>query len=123
MLGKKILLVDDEPEILKALKIRLAAWGYDVLTADNGMEAVRLAREAAPDAIILDIMMPEWDGIETLKRIRRFNKKVPVFMLTAYASEEKMQDTGSLGISAFIVKGAGFDNASNLIRVALEGTV
>jgi len=120
---KRILLVDDEPELLKAMRIRLASWGYDVLTATNGKEAIQLIKKEIPDAIILDIMMPEMDGVETLRRIRRFNKKVPVLMLTAYPSEERMQNTESLGISAFITKGTAFDNASNLIRVALKGTI
>ena len=123
MPAKRILLVDDEPELLKAMRIRLTSWGYDVLTAANGKEAIQLVKKEVPDAVILDIMMPEWDGIETLKRIRRFNKKVPVLMLTAYPSGERMQNTESLGISAFIVKGTEFDNASHLIQVALKGTI
>lgn len=120
---KKILLVDDEPELLKAMRIRLAFWGYDVLTAANGKEAIRLVKKDVPDAVVLDIMMPEMDGIEALRQIRRFNKKIPVLMLTAHTSEEKMQNTESLGISAFIPKGTEFDNASDLIRIALKGAV
>ena len=123
MPAKRILLVDDEPELLKAMRIRLTSWGYDVLTAANGKEAIQLVKKEVPDAIILDIMMPDLDGVETLRRIRRFNKKVPVIMLTAYASEEKMQNTESLGISAFIPKGTEFDNASQLIQVALKGSI
>jgi len=120
---KRILLVDDEPELLKAMRVRLASWGYDVLTAANGKEAIQLVEKEVPDAIILDIMMPEMDGIETLKRIRDFNKKIPVFMLTAYPSEERIENTKSLGISAFIPKGTEFDNASHYIQVALKGGV
>jgi len=122
-MAKKILIVDDEPELLKAMRIRLTSWDYDVLTATNGKEAIQLVKKEAPDAVILDIMMPEWDGIETLKRIRRFNKKVPVFMLTAYPSEGSILDTESLGISAFIPKGSEFNSASQLIQAALRGTV
>lgn len=123
MAAKRVLLVDDEPELLKAMRIRLASWGYDVLTATNGKEAIRLAKKQVPDAVILDIMMPEWDGIETLKRIRRFNKKIPVFMLTAYPSGERIKETESLGISGFIPKGTEFESASEMIRVALKGVV
>jgi len=123
MPAKRILLVDDEPELLKAMRIRLASWGYDILTATNGKEAIQLVKKEIPDAVILDIMMPEMDGIETLRRIRQFDKKIPVFMLTAYPTEEKMQNTESLGISAFIPKGTEFSNASNLIRVALKGII
>ncbi|MBN1869175.1 MAG: response regulator [Candidatus Omnitrophica bacterium] len=118
---KKVLVVDDEPELLKAMRIRLASWGYAVLTAANGKEAVRLVKKEDPDAIILDIMMPEMDGIETLKRIRRFNKKVLVFMLTAYGDKERFEKTNKLGIAGFIHKGSEFENASEFVRVALKG--
>ncbi len=120
---KRILLVDDEPDLLKAMQIKLASWGYDVITAANGREALRLVEEKAPDVVILDIMMPEMNGVETLRRIRQFDKKIPVFMLTAYASEERMQNTESLGISAFIPKETEFNSISNLIRAALKGTI
>ena len=118
---KRILLVDDEEELLKAMKIRLASWGYDVITATNGKEAIRLIKKEIPEAIILDIMMPEIDGIETLRQIRRFNKKIPVIMLTAYGDKERLEKTRKLGIAGFIQKGTEFENASNLIRVALKG--
>ena len=118
---KKILVIDDEPELLKAMRIRLVSWGYDVLTATNGEEAIQLVKKEVPDAIILDIMMPEMDGIKTLKRIRRFNKKVSVFMLTAYGDEERFEKTRKLGISGFIHKGTEFENASEFIRIALKG--
>lgn len=121
MSGKRILLVDDEEELLKAMRIRLASWGYDVLTATNGKEAIRLVKKEVPDAVILDIMMPEWDGIETLKRIRRFNKKLPVLMLTAYGDDEKFAGARELGISGFIPKGSKFESASELVRIALKG--
>jgi len=118
---KRILLIDDEPELLKAMRIRLASWGYDVLTVTNGKEAIRLVKKEVPDAVILDIMMPEMDGIETLMRIRRFNKKIPVFMLTAYGDEERFEKTRKLGISGFIHKGTEFENASEFVRIALKG--
>lgn len=121
MATKKILIVDDEAELVKAMRIRLVSWGYDVLTATSGKEAVRLVKREMPDAIILDIMMPEMDGIEALQQIRRFNKKIPVIMLTAYSDEERFAKTKKLGIAGFIQKGAEFENASNLVRVALKG--
>jgi len=125
MAGQRILLVDDEEELLKAMRIRLASWGYDVITASCGEDAVRIAEKnkGILDAVILDIMMPGIDGIEALRRIRRFDKKIPVFMLTAYPSEEKMQEVELLGISAFIPKGAEFANASEIIQIALKGII
>jgi DNA-binding response OmpR family regulator len=118
---KRVLLVDDEEELLKAMKIRLASWGYDVITATNGKEAIRLVKKEVPDAVILDIMMPEMDGIETLKRIRRVNKKIPVLMFTAYSNGERMKLSNEFGISGFIPKGADATDASEAIRIILKG--
>ncbi len=91
------------------------------MTATNGKEAIRLVKKKIPEVVILDIMMPELDGIQTLKRIRRFNKKLPVFMLTDYGDEKKLATTTKLGISGFIQKGTKFGKASDLVRVALRG--
>lgn len=121
MAKKRILVVDDEEELLKAMRIRLASWGYDILTASNGKDAIQLVKKKLPDAVILDIMMPEMDGIETLRRIRRFNKKLPVLMLTAYGDKERFVTTRELGISGFIQKGTELRRTSDLVRVALKG--
>ena len=66
----KILLVDDEPDILEILSYNLTAEGYNVLTASNGLDAVKSAKEYLPHLIILDVMMPEIDGIEACGQIR-----------------------------------------------------
>ena len=118
---KRILVVDDESELLRAMRIRLASWGYDVLTATDGKEAIQLVKKEVPDAVILDIMMPQMDGIETLKGIRHYNKEIPVFMLTAFGDEERFEKTRKLGISGFIQKGTEFESASEFVRVALKG--
>ncbi len=66
-----ILLVDDEPDILEIVGYNLTAEGYNVLTAENGIEAVKLAKKKKPQLIILDVMMPEMDGIEACEQIRK----------------------------------------------------
>ena len=121
MAGKKVLIVDDEKELLKALHIRLTSWGYDVLTAGSGEEAISLVEKEAPDVLILDIMMPVMNGIETLKRIRSFNQKIPVLMMTAYSKEAIIKDLDELGISGFISKGSDFGCTSEIIKTILKG--
>lgn len=70
MLKEKILLVDDEPDIIEFLGYNLIKEGYDVTTSTSGKEAVELAKKIKPDLILLDVMMPEMDGIETCQEIR-----------------------------------------------------
>ncbi len=104
---KRILLVDDEPELLKAMRIRLASWGYDVLTATNGKEAIQLVKKKVPDAVILDIMMPEMDGWEVYKQMRADNalKNIPVIILTARNSSfEEIIARERAGVNDYVTK-------------------
>ncbi|MFO7790798.1 MAG: response regulator transcription factor [Bacteroidales bacterium] len=80
-----ILLVDDEPDILEFLSYNLKSEGYNVYTSDNGKDAIQKARDLSPDLIILDIMMPEMDGIETCERLRNIKglEHVLIMFLTA----------------------------------------
>lgn len=74
MSKEKILLVDDEPDILEFISYNLKKEGYEVTTSNNGKEAIELAKTLTPDLIILDVMMPEMDGIETCHEIRNIDK-------------------------------------------------
>ena len=67
----KILLVDDEPDILEIISYNLSAQGYNVFTANNGIQAIKKAKKEQPHLIILDVMMPEMDGIEACEQIRK----------------------------------------------------
>ena len=78
----KILVVDDEDLLVKGIRFNLQNDGYDIITGSNGLEAVQLAQEQSPDLIILDVMMPEMDGMTACARIREFSN-VPVILLTA----------------------------------------
>ena len=78
----KILVVDDEQLLVKGMKYNLQNDGYEVVTGSNGREAIELARDSAVRLIVLDVMMPEIDGLEACRRIREFSD-VPIIMLTA----------------------------------------
>ncbi len=86
MRKRLILVVDDEPAIVRLVRAKLQADGYAVVTADRGAEAVDLLDTERPDLVILDLMMPGVDGFETLRRMRRF-ATTPVIMLTARGSD------------------------------------
>ena len=79
----RILTVDDEPSLIELLSMAMRYEGWDVHTAASGSEAVRVAREVHPDALVLDMMLPDFDGLEVMRRIRTEQSDVPVIFLTA----------------------------------------
>ena len=85
----RILVVDDEPDAIELIRFNLKASGYEVLTAEDGEEALAKARKFCPDMILLDVMLPEIDGLEVCKILRRdpATASLPIIMLTAKASE------------------------------------
>ena len=99
----RILAVDDEKRILTFLKSKLKASGYDVITASNGKEALELAQAQQPDLIVLDIVMPKMDGIETLRELRGFSL-VPVIMLSAKGADTDKIKGLSLGADDYLAK-------------------
>ena len=84
---KKILLIEDEPDLVKGLKLNLSDEGFDVDWAVNGVDGLRKAIDEAPDLIILDLMLPEMDGLEVCRRLRQKSINIPVIMLTAKGGE------------------------------------
>lgn len=78
----KILVVDDEALLVKGIRFNLQCDGYEILSGSNGLDALRLTREEKPDLLILDVMMPQMDGLTACKKIREFST-VPIIMLTA----------------------------------------
>ncbi len=106
MTTQSILICDDDPLLLELLEYRLASKGYRVTIARDGGEALELARNSAPDAIVLDAMMPVIDGYEVLRRIRNDENmgSIPVLMLTARKQERDVLSALELGASDFMVK-------------------
>lgn len=115
MTGKKILVVDDEPEFVDMLKMRLEANGYAVVTAANGKQGAEKAVSEKPDLILLDILMPEMDGYTAMKEIKATTqtRDIPVIVVTA---KSKMQDLFQVeGISDYVVK--PFESDDLLFRI------
>ena len=79
----RVLAVDDEPSLTELLSMAMRYEGWQVTTASSGSEAVKAAREVRPDAIVLDMMLPDFDGLEVMRRVRSENPDVPVIFLTA----------------------------------------
>ncbi len=90
---KKILIVEDEPALLRVLADKFSNEGFSVLEAKNGLTGLKMALEETPEIILLDILMPELDGMEMMKRLRETNvygKKVPIVILTNLDADEKI---------------------------------
>ena len=118
----KILVADDEPEIRDLLRLYLENEHYEVIEAENGIEALRLIDEQKPDMVMLDIMMPQMNGYDFLKVFNEkgWDKKVPVIVVTASDDEETCEKCRELGIKFFIRKPYTFKEASGVIESAIK---
>src|SRR6185312_13523220 len=103
--GRKhtILIVDDEPRILDSVRMNLELEGYQVFEATNGQEALDEVRRRLPDLVVMDVMMPEMDGFEALRELRKFSP-VPVVLLTVKADERDVIHGLELGADDYIAK-------------------
>lgn len=115
----KILLVDDELDFLEMLGQRIRFWGYELIEASSGIEAVEALKGKVPDIIILDYMMPQMDGIDTLREIRKVSKDIPVIMFTAYPEAEAIKSAERLGVSSFIPKLSAYSNSDANLKTAI----
>jgi len=115
----KVLLVDDELDFLEVLGVSVRAWGYDVLEASSGKEAIE-ALKNNPDIVILDCLMPEMDGVQTLREIRKISNKIPVVMFTAHPDGSAMADTEKLGVYAFIPKLSFYQDAQATLKSVIN---
>ncbi|MCK4891903.1 MAG: response regulator [Candidatus Pacebacteria bacterium] len=101
---KKILVIEDEATLQKALNDVLAQEGYDVLSALDGMSGLDLALKENPDLILLDIILPKMDGFEVLKRLKEKESKIPVIILTNLSDINDIQKALDLGATTYLVK-------------------
>ena len=101
---KKILVVDDEADFIEVIRMRLESNDYDVVTALSGEDALKKIKDEKMDAVLLDILMPGIDGLEVLRRIRKIDENLPVYIITAFSTEERFKMANKFGASGFIVK-------------------
>lgn len=103
---KKILIVDDQPHIIKVLSLHLRLDNYEVVTASGGREALLKIESEQPDLVLLDIMMPDFDGRMVLETIRAdpAHRDLPVIMLTALDDDEEIRRTQFLDADVYLTK-------------------
>ena len=103
MVVRTVLVLDDEPEIVRLVRDYLERGGFEVLTADNGPEALRIARQRHPDLVILDLNLPGLDGLDVARALRR-DGDVPIIMLTARTEEVDRVAGLELGADDYVTK-------------------
>jgi two-component system, OmpR family, KDP operon response regulator KdpE len=119
MTGPRVLLVDDEPQILRFLRPALEASGYVVLHAGAGREALRLIANAAPDIIVLDLGLPDMDGKDVLVEARKFTS-APILILSARDREAEKIAALDLGADDYVEKPFGIGELTARLRAALR---
>ena len=118
----RLLVVDDEPTILELLSGSLRLAGFEVMTAASGTEAVRAAASGRPDLVLLDVMMPDGDGFEALRRIRSGGGEVPVIFLTARDEVPDRVAGFDEGADDYVTKPFSLDELLGRIRAVLRRT-
>ncbi|MBN1203051.1 MAG: response regulator transcription factor [Anaerolineae bacterium] len=117
--AKRILVVDDEPRMIGFIRMNLELEGYQVFEAHNGIDALEVIRTQLPDLVLLDVMMPELDGFETLRMLREFSN-IPVIMLTAKGEEDDKVYGLELGADDYVTKPFGSRELSSRVRAVLR---
>ena len=116
----RVLLVDDEKDFLTVMSRRIESWDHEVLPVSSGKEALEAIRDKKADVVILDYMMPEMDGITTLKALRKIDDKIPVIMFTAHLEEKVIEGTENLRVDAFIPKLSVHSDSQSALRTTLD---
>ncbi len=120
--GASILVVDDEREIVRALRRSLGAHGYTVLTASSGEEAVEIVARQRPDLLLLDLLLPGMSGLEVCRRVRK-ESSVPIIVLSVKDAERDKVEALGLGADDYVQKPFGMGEVLARIRVALRRAI
>jgi two-component system KDP operon response regulator KdpE len=115
----KVLVVDDEPQIVRALRINLSARGYQVLTAHDGASALRAAAETKPDVVVLDLGLPDLDGTDVIAGLRGWTT-VPILVLSARTDSSDKVEALDAGADDYVTKPFGMDELLARLRAAVR---
>ena len=103
-MGLKVLVVDDEEDVVEVIRDRLEAYGFAVVTAGNGLEALKKLSMEKFDGIFLDVKMPEMGGIEALEEIRKRDREIPIIIITSSSTKESALEAMAKGANDFVLK-------------------
>lgn len=120
MMNYNILIADDEKNVLKMLTTVFSHAGNQIISADNGKDALRLFKQDKPDIVLMDIRMPEMSGIEALQLMREFDTDTPIILMTAYAAVETAVEALRLGAFDYVIKPFELDELKLLMSRAIQ---
>jgi len=115
----KVLLIDDKVEFLKVLSERLRLRGYDVTAVGSGNEGLGAAGREPFDVIVLDLVMPVMDGVETLRRLRQMDPQAQIIVFSGYATSQEVDQAMALGANDYLAKPADLDSLMQRINRAI----
>ena len=118
MSGKKtVLLIDDDSDLLENTSFMVKSAGFDVLTGENGIEAVEKYKEFSPDLVIMDIKMPKMDGFDAFFKIKQHDPAAKVVLITAYSIDEKKHAKAQdMGLITMISKPYSFETIEDIVQ-------
>ena len=115
MTPSKVLVIEDQERVRELFEIFLTKKGLSVISSGRGIEGVNLARAQKPSIIMIDVKLPDIDGIEVLTRIREFDKDSKIFVLSGLYTEEVEKEAMAAGATAFLCKSSGIDVIVNTV--------
>ena len=114
---KTILLVDDDSDLLENTAFMIKNMGFDVVTAENGIEAVEKYKELKPNLVVMDVKMPQMDGFDAFFKIKKFDSESRVILITAYSVDEKKHlKAKSMSLITTLSKPYSFDTLEELVN-------
>lgn len=116
----KLLIVDDEPDVVYSFRRLFANTTYDIHEANSGEQALQIAQRERPDVILMDIRMPGMDGITALKEIRKIDQRTPVILMTAYATTQHAIEAMKAGAFDYVLKPFEIDKIRNVVQSAVK---
>ena len=114
---KTVLLIDDDSDLLENTSFMVKSAGFDVLTGENGIDAVKKYKEFSPDLVIMDVKMPKMDGFEAFFKIKEHDPEAKIVLITAYSIDEKKHAKAqNMGLIETISKPYSFETIENIVN-------
>jgi DNA-binding NtrC family response regulator len=118
---RRILVVDDDPAMLDVLRLRLQAWGYDVVLAEDALTGARLAAQESPDVILTDVWLPDASGVDLLRALTKSKSQTPIIMMSAHGSVDLAVESMKQGAMDYLTKPLDYRRLKNLLAAACSG--